>query len=291
MPTLNEHHASKVTKLLLLGNSGSGKTGALASLANAGYELFIQDFDNGLDILHQFVIPECKKNVHYVTLTDKMKSVPGRAPIPSGAPEAYVKSVNLLNRWKDGDEDFGGVGSWDESRILVIDSLTLQGRAAMHQIKFINDAVMEADWGYYGGAMEMQEKLLELLHADNIKCNVIVTAHIVPIAPQKRIESTNREGKSTVQTVDLEDPKDFPSALGNKLPPKVGRFFNTILRCKTIPGGRHVIQSVPMDTLELKSTAPLNIPKELELEDGLAKVFEIVRRTATSGEGEEKDVA
>ena len=36
MASIKEHTSADVTKLLLVGDSGSGKTAALASLANAG---------------------------------------------------------------------------------------------------------------------------------------------------------------------------------------------------------------------------------------------------------------
>ena len=50
MPNLSKHQSSEFTKLLLMGDSKSGKTGALASLVLAGYKLRILDFDNGLEI-------------------------------------------------------------------------------------------------------------------------------------------------------------------------------------------------------------------------------------------------
>ena len=51
MPALSDHQSSQTTKMLFIGDSGSGKTGALASLAAAGYNLRILDVDNGVDIL------------------------------------------------------------------------------------------------------------------------------------------------------------------------------------------------------------------------------------------------
>jgi hypothetical protein len=51
VPQATKHQSHRTTKLLNLGDAGSGKTGALASLAKAGQRLIILDFDNGLDIL------------------------------------------------------------------------------------------------------------------------------------------------------------------------------------------------------------------------------------------------
>ena len=51
MPSLSAHQSNDYVKLLLCGDSGSGKSGALASLVGAGYKLRILDMDNGLDSL------------------------------------------------------------------------------------------------------------------------------------------------------------------------------------------------------------------------------------------------
>ena len=51
MAKLSAHKESKPFKGMIIGDSGSGKTGSLASLAAAGYKLVIMDFDSGLDIL------------------------------------------------------------------------------------------------------------------------------------------------------------------------------------------------------------------------------------------------
>ena len=63
MANISKHKSTSVTKLLLCGVSGSGKTSALASLANAGKKLRILDYDDGLDILPEFLKPDVVKIV------------------------------------------------------------------------------------------------------------------------------------------------------------------------------------------------------------------------------------
>jgi hypothetical protein len=43
-----EHESNSIVKAMLAADSGSGKTGALACLVDAGFNLRILDFDNGL---------------------------------------------------------------------------------------------------------------------------------------------------------------------------------------------------------------------------------------------------
>src|SRR6185312_12516236 len=72
MPTLADHPSSSVIKLLNIGESKTGKTGALASLVKAGYTLHILDYDNGLDILQTALRGDnaALARVHFATLRD-----------------------------------------------------------------------------------------------------------------------------------------------------------------------------------------------------------------------------
>ena len=79
MPTLEEHISQKTVKMLLLGESGSGKTGLLGTLPPAGYRLFIADFDSGLDILRdpKVLDPKYHSQVFFKTFYDKTQITAG----------------------------------------------------------------------------------------------------------------------------------------------------------------------------------------------------------------------
>src|SRR5216683_1625548 len=102
MPTLSNHQSNDFTKMLIMGDSGTGKTGALASLVKAGYKLRILDFDNGLDVLKQFVYKDCPENIDNVefrTLQDKLKATP-LGSIVDGQPKAFPAALRMLDHWK-----------------------------------------------------------------------------------------------------------------------------------------------------------------------------------------------
>lgn len=294
MPAMTDHHASHIVKALIIGDSGSGKTGAIPAIINEGQvdRIGILDFDNGLDIMLQFLKPELRSQVFFEILTDKMKANPEGTPFPSN-PQAFSKAMKLLDRFKGPDYDLGPVSSWGPRDLLLIDSMTMMGRAAIHYQKKINNKLMERDWEFYGGAMEMQEGLLELLYSDSIKCNVIVTAHITLITPKKRIEVQAKDGRTQVQTVDTGDATAFPSALGNKLPPRVGRFFNAVLRIRSRGHGaslKKIIETVSDEEIELKNPFPLVVPREIPLDGpkgGLATYFRLCREAAAGPEVDE----
>src|SRR5262245_38973356 len=131
MPSLANHQSSEFTKLLLMGDSKSGKTGALASLVPK-FKLRILDFDNGLDALAQIVRrdnPGSLEGIEFRTLRDKFKSSP-LGPIVDGTPTAFVDALRMLDHWKYGNVDLGKPSEWGSDTILVLDSITFMSDAA-----------------------------------------------------------------------------------------------------------------------------------------------------------------
>ena len=104
LDSLNVH--SK--KIALIGDSAVGKTTAIGTLANAGFEVGILDVDNGYAVLSDplRVKPENRKNVHleHVDITDD---------------RGWEQLGKALNGSWDG---WGPVGSWGKSRVFCLDS-------------------------------------------------------------------------------------------------------------------------------------------------------------------------
>lgn len=273
MPQLDQHQSTGLVKLLLVGHSGSGKTGLLGSLANAGYRLFILDFDNGLDVLMDPMVvkPENRKNIFFKTFTDKL----GARGIPSAPPAAALNAMNTLNRWTEVGPDgkvieMGNTSTWGGNDVVVIDSLTLFGNSIMRSVLQMNGRPAGPpqiqDWGE---AMRQQEGVIEALYADSVKCNVVVTAHIV------MGEDPNNANAQ----------KGYPSALGSKLPPKIGSYFNTVLQCEKIPGLGNSspvrqLKTQATHNIELKNSKPSMIQPIMQPD--LAAIFQILRGSAAS---------
>lgn len=270
MPDLSTHQSFTCVKALLIGDSGAGKTGALASLAKK-FELFILDFDNGLDILTdpKILDPALRPRIHFHTLTDDIKTNSQGIAVPKGTPKAYLKSLDLLNDWKDGDKSYGPVTSWGPDRVLVLDSLTMQGNSCMRYVLHINGRDGERPTlPLWGDAIGRQESLLQILYSDSIKCHVLVIAHVTFIGDAENDEEVH----------------GFPSALGSKLPPKVGRYFNTVMMAVNRGTGNTVARKIRTRSegkTELKISAPSKVPMELPLDTGLLTVFEALTTKAS----------
>lgn len=273
--------------MLLIGDSGTGKTGALMSLARAGYNLRIIDLDNGMDILAALArneTPEVQSRIIYETVTEKMRSLNGK-PSVDGIPKQFAIAVGLMDHWKvpeikDKDTgaiiqagyDLGRTSTWGPNDVLVIDSLTMMSRAAMNHALALNNRLnqqaQQQDWGQAMGSIE---DMLALLYSSSIRCNVIVISHITYVGGDE-----NGVGG-----------KGYPNTLGQKLPPKVGRYFNSILLAKVKgsgAGARRLLVTQPEGMIDVKNPSPLNMPRELDLNTGLAEFFKIVRggKTPTS---------
>jgi hypothetical protein len=259
MPSLSNHQSAKNTKLMLIGTSGSGKTGALVSLVKAGYKLRILDFDNGLDSLVTLAHRECPDklgNVEYISLRDKLKGSQS-GPILDGLPTAFTRAMQLLDRWKDGDNDLGRPSEWGDDTIVVIDSLTFMSNAAFNWATAMNPGAKDKRQ-IYGASQEAVEHAIALLTGETFRTNVIVISHI------KFIEQPDGSQKG------------FPTTVGNALSPKLPAYFNNVALCETKGGGaalKRVLRTVSTGMIDLKSPASFKLAPELPIETALADFF------------------
>lgn len=267
MPPISKHQSASTTKILVLGDSSSGKTGALASLAAAGYRLRIIDVDNGLDILRDYLVnplseyvkklPNVAENVEYETITDPMKQLGGRL-VPVKA-TVWQRTINLLDKWETPSAKFGNIGDWTPKDVLVIDTLSILADKALQFILSLNlrlgQRPHQSDWY---DAQGLIQSLLEKLYDDAVKCNVVVNCHI------RYMEDENKILKA------------YPESAGKMLSPKIGRYFNNVVRVKT-SGKQHKILTVSDNQLELKTSSPLLVKSEYPINNGLAQLFADLR--------------
>lgn len=247
-----------MTKLLLIGPSGTGKSGSLVSLIEAGYKVRILDYDNGLDVVKSVLIKKGRTdllaNVIYEPLRDERGFV-GTKIVPKTA-TAFQNGMRLLDNWPG----LGPVSKWGSDCILVVDSLTLMSQAALQQVLALNARLGgTAELQDWGKAQDAIENVLSLLTGNQTKCNVIVMSHVAFIDDANGIS------------------QGYPMSLGKSLSPKIGNYFNTCLMTKLIGTGqtaKRIIRTVPDGSITgLKHSIPGQIPVELPIETGLATFF------------------
>lgn len=262
MPSLTDHQSGKFTKLLMIGDSGTGKTGGLASLVPE-YKLRILDFDNGLDPLKQQIKRANPANlalVEFRTLRDKVKAS-AAGPIIDGQPKAFVEALKMLDNWKYGDTDLGKPAEWGEDCILVLDSFTFFCSAVYDWADSMNPGVKDKRQIFYN-AQQAAESVLGLLSSESFQTNVIVISH--------------------VRWVDRPDgtTKGYPSAIGGALSPQIPAYFNSVALATSSGSGdkvKRTIQTAPTALIDLKNPAPFAMAPSLPIETGLATFFKTVR--------------
>lgn len=260
MAQLIDHKSAALVKTLVVADSGFGKTGALASLAKAGYNLYIIDFDNGLDVLRNLLKddPKALARVQYETFVDKFKNVGGQLMI-DGVPTAFANALKILSNWPGK----GSLDTWTDNDVLVIDTLTTMGQAAMRGILSLVGRDGKAQIQDWGASMDQVERMVQLLATPACNCNVILNCHI------QYAETTEGSGIF----------KGYPAALGNKLSPKIPVYFNNCLVGKSTGLGANKKREFMTkgDGLVEGKASAVTVPVTLPQDTGLAEFFKILR--------------
>lgn len=253
MPSMTSHESNKVVKLLQLGPSGGGKTGSVCSLIDAGLRVRFLDFDNGLGPIKGYVKDKSKlENVHFVTLRDTLRLTGSRIGIQKA--DAFQQGMDALDGGEKGKKlwgaDLGPVTSWGDDCVLVLDTLALAGKASLQMVMQMNGkGFAQPELQHYGVAMDNIEKLLDIITSSAVGCHVIVNTH-----------TSKAEG----------DPIPHPEALGSKLGPKVGKFFDNMVSVSKT-GAARTIKTKSDGLITCKTAIPLD--DTYPLETGMATIF------------------
>ena len=303
MPSITDTNSAPA-KILLIGKSGAGKTGSLASLVAAGYNLRILDTDKGIRPLRSLILdpryPYHKiiqeKNINltyavrYVEISTEMRMRSMQKKIGENkfttetilAPKdanAWPRAMNLLDKWKEDDIDLGPVSSWDVNDVLVLDSFSTLARCAYYFAQSLNSRLGARDIGYdyqrdVGEAQAQLTRLLELLYDSNIKCNVIVISHITWVDESQGVASRPKSSDGENKGMVFSNPDGYPSAIGRALSPQMGKYFNDVYIVQSAGSGSSVtrtISTVPQEGVIAKHSTFLE--REYPIQNGLAKIF------------------
>lgn len=255
MPSLADHPSGQVIKLLNIGESKTGKTGALASLAKAGYNLYILDYDNGLDIIQTALRadPAALRRVTYETLRDTIQ-MSGGVPKLKPPIHAYKDAGKALTEWN--------AGSFTPRDVLVLDTLTTFSEAAFNEATSLggrlNQRPQLQDYGWMADSVKL---FIEMITDPGLNCHVIVNTHI-------RYFSGNEE--------DQTQAKGLPNAKGQEISRVVSRYFNSVVLTRSQgsgPATKRLITTQPQGVVEVATSAPHSVKPTYPVETGLADLF------------------
>lgn len=309
MPSITEDINSPA-KILLIGKSGAGKTGSLASLVAAGYNLRIIDTDKGVRPLRSLLTDshypysaiikargiDLSTAVRYIPIDTsmKMRTITQKLPndktttqtilAPSDA-RAWTRVISVLDGWKDDDLDLGSVRTWGLNDVLVFDSFSTLAKYAYYFSQSLNSRLGARDQGYdyqrdVGEAQSQLTRLLELLYDSDITCNVVVISHITWVDESQGVASRPREATRD-NPIPLSNPDGYPSAIGRALSPQMGKYFNDVFIVRSNGSGASVsrtISTVPQDGVVAKNSVYME--RDYPISHGLASIFAAIRANA-----------
>jgi len=220
------------TAVLLMGAPGAGKTDALATIIEAGLELFVLGTEPRfveslldslkrrslpIDRLHWCTVEPVKIGfaamINNAKLVNQM-SFETLSQIKSGMEKAshgqFIKVLENLANFRDErtGQSFGSVDSWGPDRALAVDSLSGLNIMAKDLVVGGKPTAAQGEWGV---AMDSEERLINKLSADT-RCLFVLTAHV-------EREPDEITGGSNVVV----------GALGRKLAPRIPRFFSEVV--------------------------------------------------------------
>lgn len=258
--------------VLLMGPSGTGKTRSIATLVEAGLEVFYLALESGTESLLGYWKDEGKEipaNLHihklkaptasFMELIDSAKkintlaldSIAKMADPNRSKHNQFVTLLETLNNFVDQrtGEAFGSVMSWGVDRVLVIDGLTGIGQAAMSLVIGGKPVRSQSDWGI---AQDQVEKTVRML-CDNCPCHFVLLAHV------------ERETDAVLGGVKL-----MASTLGKALAPKLPAMFSDVIL--TVREGTKWSWDTAAATADLKT-------RNLDVKAGQNPDFALIHKT------------
>jgi len=260
MPKLMDNPTSSLVRLLHIGDSGSGKTGSLASLPLAGYRLWILDYDANARILQNLLAPhpDAADRVQIETLRDTITIKKGNPEVKS-PPTAFSRAAQVLTEW--------GVDQFGPDDILVLDTLSAFSQSAFNAALFaggrLNQRAQLQDYGWMADRVRL---FIEMLTDDSINCHLIINTHVRYFAGDEDTATSAR---------------GLPNAVGQQIPTTISRYMNTVVMSRSIgsgAGAKRIISTQPQGVVEVKTANPTGVKAQYPVDNkGLAELFRDLR--------------
>lgn len=257
--------------VLLEGPTGTGKTYALGTIADAGVELFLLFTESGLETVLGYWRDrglEVPDNVHWHVLergTGSFETMAVSADTINRLDLAALAKMQDVNRAKNNQfvgllralsdfpddrtgKKFGPVDSWGPDRCLAMDSLSGINPIALSLVVGGKPVKSQSDWGI---AMDQIEKLVRQL-TDGCKCHFVLTSHV-----EREVDQVLGGVKLTVAT------------LGVKLAPKIPPMFSDVVL--TSREGDKFFWDTANSQADLKAR---NLPISNHIQPSFKQIFE-----------------
>lgn len=245
MPKFND--AAMPPRILLCGEPATGKTGALAQLANAGYRIMIHDFDQNTRVIGSYLRDNAADVFVSTYATAKITGTNLFAGGGNASKQALTEMrrfCSMLEHWKiTGGEDLGPCTSWTSKDVIVIDSGTFLGELLL--LAALEDPEAKRDGrSLYNVAGKYYGAILDHLTGNKMGASVIVLTHIMQTG------DTDDQGKI------IGKARDIPVGVGVKFSKKMQTYFSDIWHLEVDRTGNRTIKTGATDKASLRTSAP-----------------------------------
>lgn len=235
-------------RLLLMGEAATGKTGALAQLANAGYTIMLHDFDQNSRVISDH-LTEGHAPVYVQTYDVARLTNNGMLDTGKAVEQQAVKELNRfaaqLKHWDADGDDLGTWDTWTPRHIVVIDSTTFMSRMLMlaapqHPKANANEKT------HYKFAGEFQTKLLNDLTSKNNGASVIVISHLK--------QTGDRDGDGNLTGANL---RNIPTGIGVAESKSLPTYFTDIWEIQINATGKREILTTATNKTARRASSSL----------------------------------
>lgn len=240
-------------RVLVYGDPASGKTGAIAQLANAGYRILLLDLDQNSRVIGSFLKPGHADIFIHTFGVAKMTGTNLFAGNKGEAAQAALKEMRtfcqMLQHWKTESEDLGPTSAMTAKDVIVVDSGTFLGELLFMAAKADPEANKHTPT-QYRLAGEYYSAILDYLCGNKVGASVVVLTHITQTGDK------DSDGKF------IGKPRDIPVAIGEKMSKRMPSYFSDIWRLEVDRTGQRKFRTAATAFEGLRTSNPSKIKGE-----------------------------
>lgn len=241
---------TKPPRVLVYGEPATGKTGAVAQLANAGYRILFFDFDRNPRVMADFLKPGHADIYIKSYAVAKMQGLAAFESNLQAVSRAAVTEMRdfgrMLKHWKTPDEDLGPSSALTAKDVVVIDSGTFLGELLLLAAQEDPDTKKDGR-SLYNVAGRYYAAALDYLCGDEMGASVLVLTHAM------------QSGEKDAQGNFVGKPRDVPVALGEKMSKRMPTYFSDIWRLELDRAGNRQFRTAATAYEALRTSAPNKI--------------------------------
>lgn len=250
-------------------------------MVNAGYVLRYVNHDDNSEPIFAYSRKDAHRNIQKLDAIDDMRVSKGGDIVSTGAQglKSWSTLMNAMDQWP---LDRSDPAKWGPKDILVIDSLTeLAKGLARRQQAMEGRELKRYTWTDYDRVQKQVDALLVLLKQRLTRASLIVICHLQVIGPDFSTGDTEDEAlrdeilRQKLRGADNIPWQLAPISFGKAQARTLAGHFSGCLYMKAVEGRGRRIFTVPEDGFDAGVPIP-GLPKDLDIETGLAKVFDAV---------------